>query len=132
MEIQKREVIWEELYRERNTLIANKKEMMSQNEIEFFNSNKTKLVSENSEQIVSKLRNAIFTKLFESLDTDGDKSISYDDFNAKNLPENVLLALNGISQNIKENQEKLTEEDFIKSMEEIDQVIFNENIGVKL
>jgi len=120
-EIEKKN-IWEILYRERNYLQAMKKENMTIQEKEFINTYKVKLVSENSEQINNQLKNSIFNKLFLCLDTDNDKVISYNDFNSNNLPNEILITLNGISQNIKDNNMQLSEEEFIKSMHQIDQV----------
>jgi hypothetical protein len=99
-----------------------KKENMTIQEKEFINSNKVKLISENSEQINNQLKNSIFNKLFLCLDNDNDKVISYNDFNSNNLPNEILNTLNGISQNIKDNNLQLSEEEFIKSMHQIDQV----------
>ncbi len=99
-----------------------KKENMTIQEKEFINTYKVKLVSENSEQINNQLKNSIFNKLFLCLDTDNDKVISYNDFNSNNLPNEILITLNGISQNIKDNNMQLSEEEFIKSMHQIDQV----------
>lgn len=123
MEIQKQE-IWEELYRERTTLLATKKERITQQEIEFFNANKTKLVSEKSEEIIGRLKNSIFTKLFSFLDSDGDNEISADDFGNGNLPPNILRILEGISQTMKQNNDKLILEQFLETMRKVDLVTF--------
>ena len=93
MEIQKKDV-WEELYREKNYLVSTKKELISQQEKEFIKSNKTKLISDQSEQIINQLKHSIFSKIFTALDNDGDKLVTYNDFNNKNLPDNIFFILN--------------------------------------
>ena len=104
MEIQKKDV-WEDLHREKINLIITKKEQISLQEKEFISTHKTKLVSTQSEIIINQLKHSIFTKLFHDLDNDSDKIVSYHDFNNKNLPDNILIILNGISQNIKDNND---------------------------
>jgi len=112
--------VWTELFHEKMVLESKKKQAYLNQEKEFDVNNKTKLVSEKSQEINSQLKNCIFKKLFEYFDSDKDNLISHDDITQANLTAEILSLLDGVHVNMKSNDTKLNEEDFIKTLDQVE------------
>jgi len=116
--------VWSELFHEKVKMENKKKETLSIQEKAFDVRNSIKLISYQSEEIIKQLKSAIFKKLFDCLDIEQKKSICYKDITSnENISEDIISLLDGIKETLKDNDTQLSEADFIKAVEEIDEVM---------
>jgi hypothetical protein len=86
------------------------------------NFNQSKHTSTDSEQIYNNIKIEVFKKIFRVLDSDQDGIISIFNIDVRKLDNNIIKILQPILTELKEMEETLTEEEFIKACDHLYEV----------
>jgi len=77
-----------------------------------------------SNNIITKRLESAFKEMFNYLDGNNEKIISSFNLKMKNLPEQINKILNPIYKEIREDNETLTKDEFVRAMNHLFDVIF--------
>jgi hypothetical protein len=86
-----------------------------------------KYASSDSQMIINKIKTTVFRRLFKLLNSDGDEVISAFNINLRKVPPTILSLLDPIINELKQDEETLNENEFIRACEHLyDMLSFNE------
>jgi hypothetical protein len=111
--------IFNYLYSYKDKYSANKeaKNQQYNNNIKKFG--ESKHTSGDSDSIFNKLKNELFRKIFKQLDADQDGIISIFNIDLRKIDNTILKILQPILTELKEMEETLTEDEFIRACEHL-------------
>jgi hypothetical protein len=83
------------------------------------NYSETKHINEDSEQIFNKLKEESFKRIYKLLDSDEDNVISVFNMDLRKLPPTIIKILDPIFKELKEENETLTEREFVRACDHL-------------
>lgn len=84
-----------------------------------------KKISNKSEKITNEIKNAVFTRIFEMLDVDNEGRLTGHNIDPNYLPDNLKKIFEPLLNELKEQDESLTHDEFLMACEHLYGVFMN-------
>ena len=108
-----------DLYANHRLLVEKKQTKVNQQKLDIKAKANNKKISFNSEQIANKIKDAVFTRIFEMLDESSEGRLYGDRINLALIPEKLQSIMAPLTQELKDQNESLTCEEFLMACEHV-------------
>jgi hypothetical protein len=116
--------VFQSNYEYANKYNQNRENLKSNYEQDYIIKNLPQRTFEKSENIYNKIKTDKYKRIFKLLDSDQDDYISIQNINLKSLPKEIRRIIDPIIVELKEENENLNEEEFVRAMEHLYHVFF--------